>query len=105
MNERAWSPGGIVVVFSRPSDFAQEKDWDGWYSDRHLPATVERSGARVATRWENTDRPHMAVSPVGFTHVVIYEFDDITAGAPALLDLFETPGEGDFQHPVHTIIA
>lgn len=106
MSERASVPDGIVVVFSRPSDFAQERAWSDWYGGSHLPETVDGSGATAATWWENTDRPHMAVSPVGFTHVAIYEFDDVDTGAPALLDLFD-PSSATVtpRHPVHTMIG
>jgi hypothetical protein len=97
---------GIVIVFSRPSDFAQEPVWSNWYGASHLPATADASGAKAATRWENTDRPHNAVSPVGFTHVAIYEYDDVASGAVALLDLFDpsSPTAAP-RHPVHTIIG
>ena len=101
MSLRTTSPDGIVVVFSRPSDFAQEATWDEWYRDEHLPTTAKAAGATAATRWENTDRPHMAVSPVGFTHVAIYEFDDVASGGPKLLDLFD---KGP-KLPIHSITA
>jgi hypothetical protein len=106
MTTPASSPNGIVVVFSRPSDFAQEEAWSAWYRGTHLPATADACRAKATARWENSERPHMAVSPVGFTHVAIYEFDDIGAGAPALLDLFD-PSSASFvpRHPAHTIIG
>src|SRR3954470_10991537 len=97
---------GIVVVFSRPSDFAQDDSWSAWYRDSHLPATAEASHTRAATWWENTERPHMAVSPVGFTHVAIYELDDLASGAPALLDLFDpSSASAAPRHPAHTIVG
>jgi hypothetical protein len=97
---------GIVVVFSRPSDFAQEHAWSAWYRGTHLPATIDASRAKSATWWENVERPHMSVSPVGFTHVAIYEFDHVATGAPALLDLFDSSSATAApRHPVHTIIG
>src|SRR5437899_542544 len=106
MSQRALPPSGIVVVFSRPSDFAREQEWSAWYAGSHLPATADACGARAATWWENTERPATAVSPVGFTHVAIYELDDIHAGAPALLDLFESSSAASaLGHPAHTIIG
>jgi hypothetical protein len=106
MTQRASASEGIVVVFSRPSDFAQEGAWSTWYRDSHLPATADASNAKAATRWENIERPPMAVSPVGFTHVAIYEFDDIAASAPPLLDMFDpASATAAPRHPAHTIIG
>lgn len=100
------SAPGIVLVFSRPSDFAQEQAWSAWYDGTHLPATADACGATAASRWENLERPNMAVSPVGFTHVAIYEFDDIATGAPTLLDLFDpSSATAASRHPAHTIIG
>ena len=97
---------GIVVVCSRPSDFAQEESWSAWYRDSHLPATADASGASAATWWENTDRPHMAVSPVGFTHVAIYELDDLASGAPVLLDLLDPSSPAATPpHAAHTVVG
>ena len=98
--------GGIVVVFSRPSDFTQQQAWSTWCDDTLLPATRDASGARVATRWENTEQIPMAAPPVGFTHLAVYEFDDIATGAPRLLDLFDRSSAATGpQHPAHTIIG
>jgi hypothetical protein len=106
MNQTAADPAGIVVVFSRPSDFTQERDWSAWYEGTHLPSTAEASGARRASRWENIERMALAASPVGFTHVAIYEFDDIAAAAPALLDLLDpSSATAAPRHPAHTIIG
>jgi hypothetical protein len=100
------APGGIVIVFSRPSDFAQEEAWSAWYEERHLPTTANASGATSATRWENIDRLPMAASPVGFTHVAIYEYDDVAVGPSTLLDLFDpTSAPAAARHPAHTIIG
>jgi hypothetical protein len=100
------TPGEIVVVFSRPSDFAQEQDWAAWCRDSHLPATRDASGASAATWWENVERPAMAVSPVGFTHVAIYEFDEISTGSSVLLDVLDPfTSSAAPRHPVHTIIG
>jgi len=105
MSRRESNPGGIVVVFSRPSDFAQERAWSVWYDDTHLQTSMDASGARAASRWENIERPPMASPPVGFTHVAIYEFDDV-AGAPKLLDLFDPASVTALpRHPAHTIIG
>jgi hypothetical protein len=98
--------GGIVVVFSRPSDFAQEQDWAAWCRGSHLPVTRDASEALAATWWENVERPTMAVSPVGFTHVAIYEFDEISAGSSVLLDLLDpSSASAAPRHPVHTIVG
>jgi hypothetical protein len=106
MNQTAEARAGIVIVFSRPSDFTQEQDWSAWYDGTHLPATADASGAGTATRWENIDRLQMAASPVGFTHVAIYEFDDVGAGAPVLLDLLDpSSSTAAPRHPAHMIIG
>lgn len=95
----------IVLVFTRPSDFGHEPEWNAWYDDVHLPATVRGSGATVATRWEVTDRPPGFSTPVGFTHVAIYEFDDADIGPNALLELVDGPRSDDGSiHHLHTII-
>ena len=96
---------GIAVVFSRPSDLHGEADWDTWYDDEHLPDTAEAWGAWVVTRWEVADRPVGASPPVGFTHVAIYEFDDVRSGGPALLDHLDRARAAGRLHPLHTISA
>jgi hypothetical protein len=97
---------GIVVVFSRPSDFAQEAEWSAWYEGTHIPAATAASKAVAATRWEHVERPHGASPPVGFTHMTVYELDDLAEGAPPLLDLLDapvTPGGG--RHPVDMVVG
>ena len=93
---------GLVLVFSRPSDFVQEAEWSAWYTGTHLPAARAASGAAVATWWEHVERPHGASPPVGFTHMAVYELDDLSAGAPGLLDLLGTPGA---RHPADMIVG
>ncbi len=95
---------GIVLVFSRPSDFAQEAEWSAWYDGTHLPAAVASSGAAVATRWEHVERPHGASPPVGFTHMTAYEFDDLGAGAPKLLDVLD-PSRARSRHQADMIVG
>jgi hypothetical protein len=106
MNARQADRRGIVVVFTRPSDFTQEEAWSAWYDRSHLPATAEGAGAHAASRWENVERPHLAVSPVGFTHVTIYELDDLAAQSSVLLDLLDpsSPTAAP-RHPAHTTIG
>ena len=98
------SPNGIVIVFSRPSDFTLEGEWSGWYAGTHIPAAMAASGAAVATRWEHTERPHGASPPVGFTHMTVYELDDLRAGAPALLDVLDGATSGR-RHPADMIVG
>jgi hypothetical protein len=106
MNQTTAAQAGIVIVFSRPSDFSQEREWSTWYDETHLPETAKASGTRTATRWENIDRLEMAASPVGFTHVAIYEFDDFEVGAPVLLGLLDPSSATAVpRHPAHTIIG
>jgi hypothetical protein len=94
----------IVTVFSRPSDFSQEADWDAWYDEQHVPATAAAGSAWVVTRWETTQRPAGFSEPVGFTHLAVYELEDPgTAGQ--LLDRLDGRRSGDDVHPVHTIIG
>jgi hypothetical protein len=102
-----WSAGGgIVVVFSRPSDFAQEEAWRAWCSGSHLPTTRDAAGAKAVTWWENIERLQMAVPPVGFTHVANYEFDDVASGSSDLLDLLDpSSATAAPRHPVHTVIG
>jgi hypothetical protein len=96
---------GIAVVFTRPSDLHGEREWDRWCDEHHLPASVHACGAWVATRWEVADRPAGVSPPVGFTHVTIYEFDDVERGGPRLLEHLEQAREADELHPLHTISA
>ncbi len=105
MTREAGRTDGVAVVFSRPSDLHREAEWDAWYDEDHLPDTVTASGARVVTRWEVADRPPGASPPVGFTHLAIYEFADVRAGGPALLDHLERARAQDDLHPLHTISA
>ncbi len=106
MTQREPAAGGIVVVFSRPSDFAQERAWSSWSDDIHLPATTGASGAKASSRWENIERPPMAAPPVGFTHVTVYEFDDVASGAPKLLDLLDpSSATAAPRHPADTIVG
>lgn len=94
----------IALVSSRPSDFGREAEWNDWYDEVHLPATLEASGAWVATRWETIDRPPGFSTPVGFTHVAIYEFE-VERGAAQLLEIIDGPRTaGGPIHPSHTII-
>jgi hypothetical protein len=103
MSTASPSRTGIVLVFSRPSDFELEEEWSAWYDGTHVPTTQAASGAAVATRWEHVDRPQGASPPVGFTHVTIYEFADVLAGAPALLDLLDAPGGA--RHPADMVVS
>jgi len=96
---------GIVIVFSRPSDFGQEADWSAWYEGTHIPRATAVSGAAAATRWEHVERPHGASPAVGFTHVTVYELDDLAAGAPPLLDLLDPPAGERTRHPVDMIVG
>lgn len=105
MTKQTSRTDGIVIVFTRPSDFSQEAAWEDWYDDVHLPDSADASGAWVVTRWEVSDRPSGYSPAAGFTHVAIYEFDDVERGAPALLDLFEQRRASGDLHGAHTITA
>jgi hypothetical protein len=105
MSRDAGRTDGIAVVFSRPSDLHGEAEWDAWYDDEHLADTAEASGAWVVTRWAVADRPAGASPPVGFTHLAIYEFDDVRTGGPALLDHLERSRPNGRLHRLHTISA
>ena len=94
---------GIVVELSRPSDLHGEADWDAWYDEVHLRAAAEAAGAWVATRWEVADRPAGASPPVGFTHVALYELDDVPTGGAALLDHLERERRAGRLHELHTV--
>ena len=96
--------GAIVLVYSRPSDFTREEDWSQWYDDPHVPATAAAGGAWVVTRWEVIDRPPGGTSPVGFSHVAIYELETLD-GVPAVLARLDGPRtNGGAIHPVHTVV-
>ena len=105
MTRKPGRTDGIAVVFTRPSDLYGEARWDEWYDEVHLPDTAAASGAWVVTRWEVADRPPGASPPVGFTHLALYEFDDVARGGPALLDHLDRSRAGGLLHPVHTISA
>lgn len=95
----------IALVYSRPSDFGREDEWNEWYDHEHLPATAAKGGAWVATRWETIDRPPGFSSPVGFTHLAIYEFEDDGAGAARMFDALDGPRNGSSGiHPCHAVI-
>ena len=96
---------GIVVVFSRPSDMHREAEWDAWCDEVHLPESAEACGAWVVTRWEVADRSAGVSPPVGFTHVTIYELDDVAEGGPALLEHLDRSRRDGRLHPLHTISA
>jgi hypothetical protein len=57
----------------------------------------------VATRWETIGRPAGFSEAIGFSHVAIYEFEDIDAGAPRLLELLDSGREN--VHVAHTVIG
>ena len=97
---------GIVTVFSRPSDFGQEAEWNAWYDEVHLPDTARAGSAWVVTRWETIDRPPGFSSPVGFTHLAVYELEDVESNATRLLGALDGPRRGaGALHPAHTIIG
>ena len=94
----------IVVVYSRPTDFGQEVAWDAWYDDEELAATAT-DGVRVVTRWETIDRPPGFSSPVGFSHVAIYELATPDSAAALLDRVDREAGPGSGRHRVHTVIG
>jgi hypothetical protein len=100
---RSSATDGIVVVFSRPSDFTLESEWDTWCDDVHLPESATAAAAWVVTRWEVADRPSGFSPPVGFTHVTIYEFTDVEQGAVQLLDLLDRGRSDGTHHRAHAI--
>jgi hypothetical protein len=104
-NGRMAPANGIVLVFSRPSDFAQEAEWAAWYRGTHLPAAKAVPAVSAASWWEHIERPHGASPPVGFTHMAMYELDDLSAGAPALLDLLDPPAGTRSRHPLDMIVG
>lgn len=100
------STNGIVVTFSRPTDFGREAEWCGWYDDEHIPETVGVStGAWVATRFETVERPPLFSAPVGFTHMTIHEFEDIERDGPRFADQLTWLREESRLHPLHAVIG
>ena len=96
---------GIVVELTRPSDLHGEAEWDAWCDEAHVPAAATAAGAWAATRWEVADRPAGASPPVGFTHVTIYELEDVPRGGPALVEHLGRSRREGFLHELHTIIG
>lgn len=74
---------GLLVVYAKCIRASEESDWDEWEDGVHLPALCTAGGPWVATRFEVTARPQPGMPGIGFTHVTIYELDDIDVVAQA----------------------
>src|ERR1700683_23187 len=67
---------GLLVGYSKCLRVSEEREWDEWEDDLHVPALCAAGGPWVATRFELTARPQPGMPGIGFTHVTIYELDD-----------------------------
>jgi len=98
---------GLLVVYAKCVRGADERAWDAWEDDVHMPAVCSRQGPWAATRFELTARPRPGMPGVGFTHVTIYELDDgdvalQAARALAVDDSLRADGR---MHSAHATIA
>ena len=101
------STTGLLVVYAkcvRPDD---EAAWDTWEDTVHLPAVCGRGGPWAATRFEVTTRPSPGMPGIGFTHVTIYELDDMDVGQQAAraIDVDDALRAAGHMHPAHAAIA
>ena len=74
---------GLLVTYSKCLQAADEASWDEWEDLVHVPALCGDAGPWVATRFELTERPRPGMPGIGFTHVTIYELDDVDPAAQA----------------------
>ena len=66
---------GLLIVFAKCNNPAEEAAWNEWYDDMHLPDLFSAGGGpHVATRWELASKPEPLMPGIGFSHVSIYEF-------------------------------
>lgn len=72
-----------------------------------LPALCAPGGARVATRFELTERPRPGGPGLGFTHVTIVEFDgrDVVAQAARALARDDALRAAHRMHEAHVAVA
>jgi len=98
---------GLLVVYAKCIRAPEERDWDEWEDDVHLPALCTAGGPWVATRFELTARPQPGMPGIGFTHVTIYELDesDVAAQATRTLDADDTLRAAGRVHGAHASVG
>ena len=101
------STTGLLVVYAKCRKASEERAWDAWEDDVHLPALCTAGGPWVATRFELTARPQPGMPGIGFTHVTIYELDDtdVVAQAVRTLDADDALRVAGRMHPAHVAIG
>jgi hypothetical protein len=68
---------GVQIALTNVLDPEREAEFDRWYDDVHIPATLRLPGFVRARRFrlaEEQTAPHLA-EPLGFRYLVIYEVD------------------------------
>jgi len=98
---------GLLVTYSKCIRAADEDAWDEWEDLVHVPALCDDAGPWVATCFELTERPRPGMPGVGFTHVTIYELDDVDPAAQAARalatdDALRARGRA---HPAHVAVG
>jgi hypothetical protein len=98
---------GLLVVYAKCIRAAEEPSWDEWEDTVHVPALCGVHGPWVATRFELTARPRPGMPGIGFTHVTVYELDDIdvTAQAARTLDADDALRAEGRMHTAHAAVG
>jgi hypothetical protein len=98
---------GLLVLSEKCLRATEEAGWEAWQHDVRLPALRAPGGARVATRFELTERPRPGMPGLGFTHVTILELDapDIVAQAARTLDHDDALRATGRGHDAHVSVA
>ena len=96
-----------MLVSTRCNDSTRADEWSAWYDDVHLPDLVRAGGARVATRFELTQKPVPGMPSIGFSHLAIYEFDgdEATERLDATLARDAELQRATALHPNHCVIG
>jgi hypothetical protein len=68
---------GMLLTWARCSDPAARDEWEAWWDDVHLADVGAAIGSRRATRWMLTTAGPAQHAGLGFTHVAMYELDDV----------------------------
>lgn len=101
------STTGLLVVYAKCARADDEAAWDAWEDTIHLPAVCRPGGPWAATRFELTARPPPGMPGIGFTHVTIYELDEVDVGGQAAraIDVDGALRTAGQMHAAHAAVA
>jgi hypothetical protein len=68
---------GLLLTWARCSDAGARAEWEAWWDDTHLADVAAIVGSTRATRWALTTSDAAHHAGIGFTHVAMYELDDV----------------------------